>query len=96
MKILHALLRPGFGICLFLSQFTIDRNTFFTGNLYLILLGVTITVAGVSLLIASSTHLARVKETGQIAASGPFQYIRHPIYTSVYLISTGLGFLFYA
>ena len=96
MKILHAVLRPGFGICLFLSQFTSNRNTFFTDNLYLILFGVVITIAGVSLLLASSTHLGRAKETGLIATSGPFQYIRHPIYTSVYMISIGIGFLFFA
>ena len=96
MKILHTVMRPGFGICLFFSQFLSNRNTFFTDNLYLILLGVVITIAGISLVLASSTHLVRVKETGLIATSGPFQYIRHPIYTSVYLISTGMGFLFFA
>ena len=96
MKILHVVLRPGFGTCLFLSQFTSNRNTFFTDNLHIILLGLVITIAGVSLLLASSTHLGRVKETGMMATSGPFRYIRHPIYTSVYLISIGMGFLFFA
>lgn len=96
MKILHTMLRPGFGVCLFLSQFTSNRNTFFTDNLYMILLGMVITIAGVALWLAASIYLGRAKETGVMSSSGPFQYIRHPIYTSVYLISIGFGFLFFA
>ena len=96
MKILHAVLRPGFGICLFLSQFTSNRDTFFTNNLYIFMLGIFVVIAGVSLLLAASIHLGRAKETQSIAVSGPFQYIRHPIYTSIYLICVGLGFLFFA
>ena len=78
-----------------MSQFISNRNTLFTDNLYILLLGVIVTIAGVALLIASSAHLGRAREAGMIATSGPFQYIRHPIYTSVYLISIGMGFLFF-
>jgi hypothetical protein len=38
MKLLNIVLRPGFGICLFLSQFTSNRNSFFTDNFYILLL----------------------------------------------------------
>ena len=96
MKMLHVILRPGFGVCLFLSQFTSNRNTFFTDNLYMILPGLVITIAGVSLWLAASIHLGRAKETDVMATSGPFKYIRHPVYVSVYLLSIGLGFLFFA
>jgi protein-S-isoprenylcysteine O-methyltransferase Ste14 len=96
MKILHIMLRPGFGLCLFLSQFTSNRNTFFTDNLPMIIIGLVTTIAGVSLWLAASINLGRGKETGVMSTSGPFQNIRHPIYTSVYLISIGFGFLFFA
>lgn len=96
MKILHVLLRPGFGVCLFLSQFTSNRQSFITTNLTMILLGVIFASAGVYLLFAASKHLRRARETGEIATSGPFQTIRHPIYTSIYLLCVGLGFLFFA
>jgi protein-S-isoprenylcysteine O-methyltransferase Ste14 len=95
MKILHVILRPGFGICLFLSQCFSNRDTFFTDNLYMILPGVAITMAGVSLVLTASIHLGRAKETGAMATNGPFKYIRHPVYISVYLICIGFGFLFY-
>jgi protein-S-isoprenylcysteine O-methyltransferase Ste14 len=57
---------------------------------------VVITIAGVILLIAASIHLERAKEIGVMATSGPFHYIRHPIYASIYLLVIGLGFLFFA
>jgi protein-S-isoprenylcysteine O-methyltransferase Ste14 len=60
------------------------------------LLGVAITIAGVWLLLVASIHLGRAKETGEMATSGPFRYIRHPIYTGVYLLCIGFGFLFFA
>jgi protein-S-isoprenylcysteine O-methyltransferase Ste14 len=94
MKLVHVFLRPGFAICLFLSQFTSNRNSFFTDNLYMILLGVVLTIAGVSLWLVASIHLGRAKD--RIATSGPFQYIRHPIYMSIYLLTFGFGFLFFA
>ena len=96
MKILHSILRPGFAVCLLLAQFTSHRDTCFTDNLYMILTGVMITIAGVSLWLAASIHLRRAKETGVLATSGPYHYIRHPIYMSVYLICIGFGFLFFA
>jgi len=96
MKILHLVLRPGFGICLFLSQFTSDRYTFLTDNPSIVILGVVITAAGISLWLVSSAHLKQAQKAGKIATSGPFQYIRHPIYASVYLISFGLGLIFFA
>jgi len=96
MVVLHAVLRPALGICLFLSQFTSSRTSFFTDNPYLLSLGAVFIIAGVSLCIAASIHLQRVDGTDEIATSGPFRYIRHPIYVSIYLLSTGLGFVFFA
>lgn len=34
--------------------------------------------------------------SNKIADTGPFVLIRHPIYSSVYVISAGLGLLFYS
>jgi protein-S-isoprenylcysteine O-methyltransferase Ste14 len=31
-----------------------------------------------------------------IAANGPYRYIRHPLYVSIYLFSIGLGLIFFA
>lgn len=95
-RILHVVLRPAFGICLFLSQFTSNRNTLFTDNPYLLFLGLLFLVCGILLWITASLHLRNAINRKEIAISGPFKYIRHPIYTSIYILSIGLGFIFFA
>ena len=93
--VIHAVLRPAFAICLFLSQFTSHRTSFFTDNPYLLSLGAIFAVAGVWLLIAASIHLRRANSPDEIITSGPFRYIRHPIYVSIYTLSIGLGLIFF-
>ena len=95
-RILHVVLRPAFGICLFLSQFTSNRNTLFTDNFYLLFLGILFLTCGILLLITASLHLRKAINTKDIVISGPFKYIRHPIYTSIYILSIGLGLIFFA
>jgi len=95
-KILHKIIRPLFGICLFLSQFTSSRITFFTDNTYLLSAGVLVLVTGILLWIAASLNLDKAVKENKIAVSGPYKIIRHPIYTSIYVLSTGLGLMFFA
>ncbi len=95
-SILHVILRPAFGICLFLSQFTSNRSTLFTDNFYLLFLGILFFTGGILLLITASLNLRKSVNTKEIVISGPFKYIRHPIYTSIYILSIGLGLIFFA
>lgn len=95
-KIYHIALRLIFGICLFLSQFTSSRNTFFTDNTYLFTTGITFFIAGIIIWIIASNNLKKAVSEKKIAISGPYKYIRHPIYVSIYILSTGLGFIFFA
>jgi len=95
-RILHIVLRSAFGICLFLSQFTSNRNTIFTDNFYLLFLGILFLTGGILLLIKASLHLRKAINAEDIVISGPFKYIRHPIYTSMYIFSIGLGLIFFA
>jgi len=95
-KILHISLRSGFGLCLFLSQVFSKRTTFFSDNLYLIIIGIIIILAGILLIILASIHLQKATDTGQIGVTGPYKYIRHPIYTSMYILILGLGLVFFS
>lgn len=95
-KILHIALRFLFGICLFLSQFTSSRVAFFTDNIYLLSAGVLVLVTGILLWITASLTLNKAVKENRIAVNGPYKYIRHPIYSSVYVLSTGLGLMFFA
>lgn len=96
MRASHAVLRPAFAVCLFLSQFTSNRHSYLTDSRWMIVLGGIVTLAGISLWLAASIQLGRAKQTGAIATAGPFRHIRHPIYVSVYLFTLGLGCLFFA
>jgi protein-S-isoprenylcysteine O-methyltransferase Ste14 len=95
-KIYHIALRLIFGICLFLSQFTSSRNTFFTDNTYLFSMGITVFIAGIIIWIIASYNLKKAVSEKKIAISGPYRYIRHPIYVSIYILSNGLGLVFFA
>jgi protein-S-isoprenylcysteine O-methyltransferase Ste14 len=96
MKFLSTILRPAFGLFLFLSQFTANRTTFFTASVPLLVLGVALVIAGNGLWISASRYLRKATERQAIATEGPYRYIRHPIYASIYLLSAGLGFIFFA
>lgn len=93
---LSGALRPAFGLFLFLSQFTASRETFFTESVPVLLLGVALVIAGNWLWISASIHLRKATTSRAIVAEGPYKYIRHPIYVSVYLLSSGLGLIFFA
>jgi protein-S-isoprenylcysteine O-methyltransferase Ste14 len=95
-KILHKIIKPLFGICLFLSQFTSSRITFFTDNTCLLSAGVLLFITGILLWIAASLNLHQAVKENKIAVSGPYKVIRHPIYTSIYILSIGLGLIFFA
>ena len=96
MRALHLLLRPGLAVGLFLAQFTSTRPSLFTDSLYALALGAILTAAGVALWVAASWQLQRANDEGNIATRSPFRYIRHPIYVSIYVLSIGMGFLFFA
>jgi protein-S-isoprenylcysteine O-methyltransferase Ste14 len=53
-------------------------------------------VAGIVLWAAASVHLREAQRADSVATDGPFRAIRHPIYTSIYLLSIGLGLMFFA
>ncbi len=53
-------------------------------------------VSGILLWIIASLHLRKAVKAKEIAASGAFKYIRHPIYASIYILSIGLGLIFFS
>lgn len=95
MRTLHVLLRPALAVGLAAAQFLGSRQTLFTANRYLLGAGVVLLGAGAWLWIAASEHCSRAKDAGEIATSGPYGVIRHPIYASVFLLSIGMGCVFF-
>jgi len=95
-EILHIGFRLIFGVCLFVSQFTSNRNTLFTDKIYLVTGGVLIFLSGILLWIIASHYLRKAAKENRIAVNGPYKYLRHPIYASIYILSIGLGLIFFA
>jgi len=58
--------------------------------------GVLVLITGILLWIFASYNLQKAVKENKIAVRGPYKYIRHPIYASIYLLSTGLGLMFFA
>ena len=94
-KVLFVALRLGFGIFLFLSQVVSQRSSFFTPSPVLLALGVIFVLAGVLLWIGASRQLRSAELAKEIANDGPFKYVRHPIYLSMYILCIGLGLMFF-
>ena len=90
------LLRPAFAAFLAISQVTSRRGTIFTPDALVLTFGIPITIAGVWLWTAAARHLTRAVAAATLATTGPYRTIRHPIYTSMYLICTGMALAFFA
>lgn len=58
--------------------------------------GAVLVALAIGLLIRASLHLRRAASKNQIAQGGPYRTIRHPVYVSIYLLSFGLGVMFFA
>ncbi len=94
-KVFSVALRPAFALCLFLSQLVSPRSSVFTQDPLLLALGLMFILAGVLLWISASRFLSQATRAEEIATSGPFNYVRHPIYLSMYILSIGLGLIFF-
>jgi protein-S-isoprenylcysteine O-methyltransferase Ste14 len=61
----------------------------------MVITGAVITALGILLFISASISLNKALRKNGIAMTGPYRYIRHPIYLVIYIFSIGLGLLFY-
>jgi protein-S-isoprenylcysteine O-methyltransferase Ste14 len=52
-------------------------------------------LAGLFLFVKAARHCQRAIHAESFATGGPFEYIRHPIYASMYLLCAGLGLVFF-
>jgi protein-S-isoprenylcysteine O-methyltransferase Ste14 len=66
----------------------------------LLAIGIGLWAAGVSLLVWAARNLGGyldvdgVTEDHELVSSGPYRYVRHPVYASFTAIALGLGFVF--
>jgi protein-S-isoprenylcysteine O-methyltransferase Ste14 len=73
-----------------------DRPMKLTENVFLLVLGITLTVFGAILHAWSAKHLVRAMKSRELIQTGPYQYIRHPMYIFIYIILIGVGMLWFS
>lgn len=78
------------------SQWLSDRPVELTENVFVLILGITLVVSGSVLNIWTVRHLVRAIRTRDTVQTGPYKYIRHPMYVFLYVILFGAGLLWFS
>ena len=65
-------------------------------NVFMLIFGITLIVLGSALNIWTVKHLVRAIRTRELVQTGPYKYIRHPMYVFLYIILIGAGMLWFS
>ncbi|MBU1890557.1 isoprenylcysteine carboxylmethyltransferase family protein [Patescibacteria group bacterium] len=88
------------GMCLALGQRIFGKPLVLSGNIIIVILGLLITVLGVILfailLVWFFKYRAKAGFSKELVQTGPYKYIRHPMYVFIYLILIGVGMLWFS
>jgi protein-S-isoprenylcysteine O-methyltransferase Ste14 len=79
-----------------MGQWLSGRPTKLTENVLLLTLGITLTAVGSLLNAWTVKHLVRAIKTRQLIQTGPYRYIRHPMYVFIYITLIGVGMLWFS
>jgi len=78
------------------SQWYSDHPMKLSENVYILILGITLIVFGSLLNVWTVKHLASAIKTRELVQTGPYKYIRHPMYVFIYIILIGVGMLWFS
>jgi len=84
-----------FGI-LAMSQWLSDRPIRLADDVFLLISGITLIVFGSLLNAWTAKHLIRAIKTRELVQTGPYRYIRHPMYVFIYITLIGVGMLWFS
>ena len=65
-------------------------------NVFVLVLGITLIVLGSLLNAWTVKHLVRAIKTRELIQTGPYKYIRHPMYVFIYITLIGAGLLWFS
>ena len=82
--------------CLAISQWISDRQIELSENMFIIISGITLTISGSILNAWTVKHLIRAIKTRELIQTGPYKYMRHPMYVFIYIILIGVGLLWFS
>ncbi len=82
--------------CLAATQWRSDHSIELTENALVLALGIASTVLGSLLNAWTARHLIRAIKTRELVQTGPYKYVRHPMYVSIYITLIGAGMLWFS
>jgi len=65
-------------------------------NVFMLIPGIALIVSGSSLNAWTVKHLIRAIKTRELIQTGPYKYIRHPMYVFIYITLIGAGMLWFS
>ena len=83
-------------ICLYLGQYFTNSPPKLTDNLFLLILCIFLCFAGFLFWMYVGYYMRHALFDKSLVTTGPFRYIRHPMYVGIYIILTGIGILFFS
>jgi len=83
-------------VCLYLGQKLTNSPPILTDNLFLFCSGILLSVGGFLLWMYVGYYMRLALFTKELMVSGPFKYIRHPMYVGIYIMLVGIGLLFFS
>ena len=82
--------------CLYFGQHLTSRPPILTDNTLMLCFGIFLMITGISFWMWTGHHVKRALFTKDLVISGPYKYIRHPMYVAIYIALFGAGFLFFS
>lgn len=67
-----------------------------TSDNWVLFIGIVLTIWGIYALVTTFYKLAKPMFTKELVTSGPYRYVRHPMYVSMYILLFGLGLIFFS
>jgi protein-S-isoprenylcysteine O-methyltransferase Ste14 len=78
------------------SRWLSDQPVKLSDNVFILILGITLIVFGSLLNAWVVKHLVRAIKTRELVQTGPYKYVRHPMYVFIYIILIGMGMLWFS
>lgn len=83
-------------LCLYLGQYFTDPPPKLNNNILLIFLGSLLIITGFLLWMYVGYYMRKALFDKSLIITGPFKYVRHPMYVSIYIMLVGSGILFFS
>ena len=96
IEILPRALWAVMAICLYLGQHFTHRPPLMIDNILLIHLGVVLSIGGFLSWMYVGYSMKHALFDKSLVTTGPFKYVRHPMYLGIYIMLLGIGILFFS